>query len=76
MMRVKNHHMMATVRVDIVLEKCCQMFILIIKTYFGKMSHPWHRKDPIPNHKALEIVHWLVADRSPSSSHSYGLILS
>ena len=78
MMRVKNHHMIAMVLVEIVLEgdfrqirswetSCC---------YLGRMSQPWQRKEPIPNQSALEMVHWLVASPSPLSSHSYGVILA
>ena len=44
--------------------------------YLGRISHPWQRKEPIPNQRALEMVHWLVASPSPLSSHSYGVILA
>ena len=78
MMRVKNHHMIAMVLVEIVLEGERDFRLIMWKPpcYLGRMSQPWQRKEPIPNQRALEMVHWLVASPSPLSSHSYGVILA
>ena len=44
-------------------------------THLGRISQPWHRKEPIPNQRALDILKLFDSSRSPLSFHSYGLIL-
>ena len=59
-------------------KKC--LYQLTSFAYFGRISDPWHKNEPIPNHKALEKVNW-VSSSSGSDlhgwglSHSYGVIL-
>ncbi len=40
-------------------------------THFGRISQPWHRKEPMPNQRALDILYELVFSvPSALSSHS------
>ena len=86
MMRVKNHHMPATILVDIALEEnkhsSSKRFsgFESMSTYFGDRSLPCCIKDPIVNHieltKLKSLMRTSVSSRQGwGLSHSYGLNL-